>query len=149
MLLSARTAGSTRETMRAQIKCLAGVMFPIALGSAVFLYVEVPSRLAPSSDPPPDRRRIARMEMEVVESALEMFREDIGRYPTTGEGLEALIKNPGLTGWRGSYLRRTTVPRDLDGRSLNYESSGERFVISSREPPFLAGNAGESGIPEN
>lgn len=39
---------------------------------------------------------------EIV-SSLEVFRKDIGRYPTVCEGLQALLREPSVRGWRGPY----------------------------------------------
>jgi len=39
---------------------------------------------------------------EIVFS-LEIFRKDTGRYPTANEGLEALLRDPGVQGWDGPY----------------------------------------------
>ena len=37
--------------------------------------------------------------------ALDLFEQDIGRYPTTDEGLPALVISPGVSGWKGPYLK--------------------------------------------
>ena len=37
--------------------------------------------------------------------ALDLFEQDTGRYPTAEEGLAALVVNPGVSGWKGPYLR--------------------------------------------
>jgi general secretion pathway protein G len=42
------------------------------------------------------------MSYEIFE-ALDRFEVDCGRFPTTGEGLSALVRNPGVTGWNGHY----------------------------------------------
>jgi len=40
-----------------------------------------------------------------LSTALDLFEQDTGRYPTTEEGLTALVENPGIPGWKGSYLK--------------------------------------------
>lgn len=60
-----------------------------------------------------------------IEAALEAFCADIGRYPTTGEGLRALIACPtGIPAvkWKGPYLYRVRaeIPRDAWGREIRY-----------------------------
>ena len=58
-------------------------------------------------------------------TALDTFRLDVGRYPTTQEGLAALIQRPGSTDrWDGPYLK-TNVPNDPWGRPYFYRSPGE------------------------
>lgn len=55
----------------------------------------------------------ARIQIEGLVSALELYRLDIGRYPTTGEGLPALIAPPNSTkNWNGPYLRKPSLPKD-------------------------------------
>ncbi len=58
-------------------------------------------------------------------TALDTFRLDVGRYPTTQEGLGALLQRPGSTDrWDGPYLK-TNVPNDPWGRPYFYRSPGE------------------------
>lgn len=42
---------------------------------------------------------------ELLGQALDQFRLDTGRYPTTSEGLNALVADPGIPGWDGPYLK--------------------------------------------
>jgi general secretion pathway protein G len=52
--------------------------------------------------------RIARAKADMAGSlslALDLLEQDVGRYPTTEEGLEALVTNPGIPGWERSYLK--------------------------------------------
>lgn len=69
-------------------------------------------------------KRLAAIDKRTVERALELFRFDNGRYPTTQEGLKALIENPGLSGWR-QYV---TNPVAIQG--LSYESDGSTFKLT-------------------
>ncbi|MBL8234640.1 MAG: type II secretion system protein GspG [Bryobacterales bacterium] len=46
-----------------------------------------------------------RAERNEIVSALEVFRKDTGRYPTVHEGLEALLRDPGVEDWRGPSAR--------------------------------------------
>ncbi len=65
-------------------------------------------------------------QIEQLGSALDMFRLEVGRYPTTAEGLEALIRQPpGVSRWNGPYLRRSTIPTDAWGNEFVYRSPGE------------------------
>lgn len=71
------------------------------------------------------KQKIARTQLEMLESALDQFKLDTGRYPTTEEGLEALIKNPGIKGWNGPYLKKNKIPKDPWGRDFIYKCPGE------------------------
>ncbi len=64
-------------------------------------------------------------QIELFGTALDSFRLDVGRYPTTSEGLEALI-NPvtGLEEWNGPYLKKREIPLDPWGNPYHYESPG-------------------------
>jgi len=65
------------------------------------------------------REQAARDEMIELWSALNRFEQDVGRYPTTAEGLAALLNPPsGVVGWRGPYGKRAAV--DPWGRRYVY-----------------------------
>lgn len=68
---------------------------------------------------------IAKLQIDQLEGALGLFRFDVGRYPTTGEGLTALIQNPGIDNWSGPYLNKENLPKDPWGRDYQYRSPGE------------------------
>lgn len=74
------------------------------------------------------RDATARTQIEMISVALDSYRLDNGRYPTTQQGLEALRSEPTVeplpTNWRGPYLRRE-VPDDPWGRPYLYRSPGE------------------------
>ena len=67
----------------------------------------------------------ARAQVELLGTALDTFRLDVGRYPSTQEGLQALRSQPGgLPRWDGPYLKKE-VPLDPWGREYHYESPGQ------------------------
>ncbi len=69
---------------------------------------------------------IAKIQIDQLEGALGLFRFDIGRYPTSGEGLHALVENPGgIPNWSGPYLDKNKVPNDPWGREYQYRSPGQ------------------------
>lgn len=69
--------------------------------------------------------KTAKAQIELLGSALDDFRLDNGRYPTTEEGLDALRhKPPGLPNWDGPYLPKE-VPLDPWGRPYHYKCPGE------------------------
>ena len=71
------------------------------------------------------KQNTARAQIELFATALEMFHLDVGHYPTTAEGLEALRTRPqGLETWDGPYLRKK-IPLDPWGEAYVYASPGE------------------------
>jgi general secretion pathway protein G len=69
--------------------------------------------------------KAARVQIEQLRNALDMFQLDVGRYPTTEEGLQALRQRPSSASrWSGPYLR-DEVPVDPWGRPYVYRSPGE------------------------
>ncbi|MGD2095457.1 MAG: type II secretion system major pseudopilin GspG [Phycisphaerales bacterium] len=69
------------------------------------------------------RRMKARVDIRNIESALALFKTDTGRFPTTSEGLEVLVSNPGIKGYNANgYLDKT--PLDPWGNKYVYLSPG-------------------------
>lgn len=70
--------------------------------------------------------KAAKMQIDGFASALDLFFLDNGRYPTTNEGLTALVQKPnGATSWNGPYLRTGTVPNDPWTNSYTYRAPGQ------------------------
>jgi general secretion pathway protein G len=70
--------------------------------------------------------KAARIQIESFGSSLDLFYLDAGRYPSTTEGLSALVQRPaGIASWSGPYLKSGTVPNDPWGHSYVYRSPGE------------------------
>lgn len=67
----------------------------------------------------------AKTQIALLGQALDQFRLDIGRYPTSQEGLEALRTSPGVEGYDGPYLRKP-VPNDPWKRPYVYLSPGSQ-----------------------
>jgi len=68
----------------------------------------------------------ARLQIGEFGAGLDLFYLEIGRYPTTDEGLIALIEQPSdLTNWHGPYLKKRSIPKDPWGNDYIYESPGE------------------------
>ena len=67
----------------------------------------------------------AKTQIETLGAALDSYKLDVGRYPSTAEGLDALMTAPpGATGWHGPYLKKK-VPLDPWGHPYVYKSPGE------------------------
>lgn len=72
------------------------------------------------------KSKAARVQIEELGAALDIFRLETGRYPTTQEGLRALVEQPGdLPNWNGPYLKKRTVPDDPWDRPYQYRSPGQ------------------------
>lgn len=67
----------------------------------------------------------ARLQLSQIEAGLDLYLLDVGRYPTTEEGLGALIAAPtGVDAWRGPYLRKAAALSDPWGAAFRYEAPG-------------------------
>ena len=72
------------------------------------------------------KTKTAKLQIEELVSALDIYRLEVGAYPTTAQGLEALIYQPdGVEPWAGPYLRKKVVPKDPWGREYHYRYPGE------------------------
>ena len=70
--------------------------------------------------------KTAKIQIQSFSSALDLFNLDTGRYPTTSEGLAALVRSPGnIRAWNGPYLKSGAVPDDPWGKPYIYRSPGE------------------------
>ena len=71
------------------------------------------------------RSKAARAQIELLGTALDTYRLDVGRYPTSQEGLAALRQRPfGVDRWDGPYLKKE-VPKDPWDHPYLYRSPGE------------------------
>ena len=69
--------------------------------------------------------KAARAQIEMLGTALDTFRLDVGRYPTSQEGLAALRQRPfGIDRWDGPYLKKD-IPKDPWERPYYYRAPGE------------------------
>ena len=67
----------------------------------------------------------ARADISNLEVALDAFEIDTGRYPTSSEGLGALIQQPGnVVDWQGPYIKRG-IPKDPWGNPYVYKQPGQ------------------------
>jgi len=69
--------------------------------------------------------KATKAQIDALEKALDQYRLDVGHYPTTEQGLEALMTRPAEeTRWQGPYLKKA-VPLDPWGHPYQYKSPGE------------------------
>ena len=68
----------------------------------------------------------AHLQIEEIGAGLDLFHLEVGRYPTTEEGLQALASAPtDVNGWNGPYLKKRAIPDDPWGNDYHYEYPGE------------------------
>ena len=96
---------------------------------------------------PEQARRVkAKADIRSIQSALALFKTDTGRFPSTSEGLEALVNNPGIKGYNSDgYL--DAVPVDPWGNKYIYMSPG----VHSKDYDLMScGKDGEiGGVDDN
>ncbi|MFO7641152.1 MAG: type II secretion system major pseudopilin GspG [Candidatus Competibacteraceae bacterium] len=91
--------------------------------------------------------KTAKLQIEDFSTALDVFRLDVGRYPTTTEGLQALVVQPvGVNRWNGPYLRKNIIPKDPWGNDYHYRSPGQHgaFDLYSLGTDNAEGGEGEN-----
>jgi len=75
------------------------------------------------------KTKTAGIQIKDLEQALEMYKLDVGRFPSTSEGLDALVTKPGdAVGWNGPYLK-SDVPLDPWNREYHYKYPGEHGEV--------------------
>jgi general secretion pathway protein G len=68
----------------------------------------------------------AKIEIGQISQTLDLYKLEIGRYPTTQEGMQALISAPaGVTNWNGPYWKKNSVPKDPWGAEYKYISPAQ------------------------
>lgn len=89
--------------------------------------------------------KAARAQIDALDKALDQYRLDVGRYPTTEQGLNALMARPsGISRWAGPYLKKD-VPVDPWGKPYAYKSPGNHgeYDLSSFGRDGRSGGVGE------
>jgi general secretion pathway protein G len=73
------------------------------------------------------KEKIAHQSIERIASVLDIYKLDVGTYPTTEQGLQALISRPsGVARWNGPYLKGEKIPEDPWGRPYVYRNPSQR-----------------------
>ena len=93
------------------------------------------------------KTKTAGLQVESIAVALDMYRLEVGRYPSTAEGLEALVTNPGnAPNWNGPYLKKAEVPKDPWGNAYEYRAPGQDapYEVWSLGADGLEGGDGEN-----
>ena len=92
------------------------------------------------------KSKAAKLQIEELASALDMYKLDVGKYPTGDEGMEALIEQPASAKyWNGPYLRKKKMPLDPWNTPYHYVAPGQhgKFDIFSLGADNAEGGTGE------
>ena len=91
-----------------------------------------------------------RLNIAGIASDLDLYKLDVGSYPSTEQGLQALIEKPGdAATWSGPYVQGGKLPLDAWNHPYSYRNPSNRpdhpFDICSGGPKGVAGDAGTEG----
>lgn len=89
----------------------------------------------------------AQIQLKNIEAGLDLFRLDVGRYPTEQEGLDALMEQPpDVARWRGPYLKSKDALVDPWGHPYRYRIPGDKqdFEVYSLGADNAEGGDGEN-----
>ncbi len=92
------------------------------------------------------KTKTAALQIHDLGATLDLYRLEIGYYPSTDQGLEALVRDPGNTpDWNGPYLKKTEVPKDPWGFEYHYRAPGQHgsFDVWSLGADNREGGEGE------
>jgi general secretion pathway protein G len=92
------------------------------------------------------KSKAAKLDIEELSADLDMYKLDAGRYPTTAEGLNALIEAPpSAKSWSGPYLKKKKIPMDPWGNPYHYTAPGQhgKFDLFSLGADNNEGGDGE------
>ena len=85
------------------------------------------------------KSKTAKIQIESLSAALDLYYLDNGRYPASNEGLTALVQRPSTaSGWNGPYLKTASVPADPWGHPYLYKTPGDHA-------PYEIDSYGSSG----
>lgn len=90
------------------------------------------------------RTSVAKQSIERISSVLDMFKLDVGSYPTTDQGLRALVERPtNVPNWNGPYVKGG-VPVDPWNHPYDYRDpsgrTGHDFDLCSKGPSGTGGD---------
>jgi general secretion pathway protein G len=93
------------------------------------------------------KTKTTRVQIEELGAALDLYLLDAGGYPSSEQGLEALVNAPaGVGKWNGPYLKKNYVPKDPWGNDYHYRMPGR---YSAYDLYSLGADNREGGSGEN
>jgi general secretion pathway protein G len=114
------------------------------LGMLVYLVAPAALRQLGSS-----KEKVAALAIERLAGTLDIYKLDVGSYPSTDQGLEALVTRPSdATGWAGPYVKGGNVPLDPWTHPYTYRNpsgrDGHDFDLCSPGPNAQTSAAGDA-----
>jgi general secretion pathway protein G len=93
------------------------------------------------------KTKTARLQIEELGAAIDLYHLDVGRYPSASQGLQALVEQPvDVESWNGPYLKKNKTPQDPWGFDYHFESPGEHGPYDLYS---LGADNAEGGTGEN
>ena len=72
------------------------------------------------------KTKAVKVQIEDLSLALDMYKLDVGVYPSTEQGLDVLVAKPEtVINWIGPYLRKSFIPKDAWGNEYHYQYPGD------------------------
>jgi general secretion pathway protein G len=148
-VLGQRDGGSNREGRQRGFTLLELLVVLAILGLLIGLVAPAALRQLGSA-----KEKIAHQSIERLASVLDIYKLDVGIYPTTEQGLQALLTRPeGVEHWSGPYLKGDTVPEDPWGHPFLYRMPSQRpghdYDLYSLGPTGKPGGAGSDAEIDN
>ena len=92
------------------------------------------------------RSQTAKVQIQSIGSALELYKLDVGSYPNAQEGLAALVAPPAnVAGWNGPYLKNATALQDPWGQPYHMRAPGQHGEV---DVYTLGSDKAENGVGE-
>jgi general secretion pathway protein G len=91
------------------------------------------------------KQAAAKAQIELLGAGLDQYRLDVGSYPNTSQGVDALQRSPGVPNWNGPYLKKA-VPKDPWGNPYKYRAPGQHgeYDLWSEGADGAPGGEGEN-----
>ncbi len=92
------------------------------------------------------KSRAAELQIQELSAALDLYRLEVGSYPSTSQGLDALISQPtNVSNWNGPYLKKKVIRKDPWGNDYGYRAPGQHgdFDLWSLGADARDGGSGE------
>ena len=93
------------------------------------------------------KQTAAKAQIELISTAIELYKLDTGKYPSQDTGLQALNAKPGdVQNWKGPYMKKNKVPKDPWGADYIYKFPGSHgdYDISSYGADGTEGGSGDN-----
>ena len=123
-----------------QLPIFGAMMLALAV---IFVSMQPGGEWAPKISVDPRARAVENM--GVLRTALELFRRDVGRYPSAGEGLPALLHEIPAPGWQGPYIVSLTC--DPWRHPFHYAIAGTNVTLGALGPDGTLGTADDIPAP--